>query len=106
MTSAGQPSAIPSTSLTGSGSGWRRILNEMTSPARPASSGTRSAICRASGRASVLMWMISALHVRRLPGQHLGQLGVAQHLGVVLQGLRDLLLLGRREHAAVLGQVA
>ena len=64
-----------------------------------------SATCRASGRASVLMRMISAWIVRGLAGEQLFELGVAHHLGVVLERGRDLLLLGRGEHGAVVGHV-
>ena len=40
------------------------------------------------------------LDVRRLAGEQLLELRVAHHLGVVLEHVGDLLLLGRREHRA------
>ena len=48
-----------------------------------------SATWRASGRASVLMRMISSWIVRRLADEQLFELRVAHHLGVLLQHLRD-----------------
>ncbi len=41
------------------------------------------------------------LHVRRLADEQLLQLRVGHDLGVVLEHGRDLLLVGRREHRAV-----
>ena len=65
-----------------------------------------SATCSASGRASVLMRMISAWTAAGWPASSSLELGVAHHLGVVLERVGDLLLLGRREHGARVGQVA
>ena len=45
------------------------------------------------------------LDVRRLAGELLVELRVAHHLGVVLERVGDLLLLGRRQHGAVVGHV-
>ena len=51
------------------------------------------------------MRMISAWIVCGLVDEQLLELGVAHHLGVLLQRLGDLLLVGRREHGARLGQL-
>ena len=55
-----QPKIIPSADPDGFGSGRRIIRNELNSPISPARIGISSATCRASGRASVLIRMISA----------------------------------------------
>ena len=84
----------PSADPDGFGSGSRIIRNELNSPINPARIGMSRAICRASGRASVLIRMISAWVCRGLTGELLRERGVAHHLGVVLQRGRDLLLFG------------
>src|SRR5215211_3825828 len=43
------------------------------------------------------------LHVFGLAGEERFELGAAHHLGVVFEGVRDLLLLGRWDHLAVFG---
>ena len=55
-----QPRSVPSPESVVSGSGMRLMRNELNSPMRPARIGMSRAICRASGRASVLMRMISS----------------------------------------------
>lgn len=54
-----QPRAIPS-EPDGAGSGRRIMRNELNSPMRAARSGMSSATCKAMGRESVLMRMISS----------------------------------------------
>ena len=54
-----------------------------------------SAICSAIGRASVLIRRISAWTSARLPLEELIELGVRHHLGVFLEPVGNLLLLGR-----------
>ena len=57
----GQPRTIPSAVPDGFGSGRRIIRNALNNPINPARIGISRAICSASGRASVLIRMISAL---------------------------------------------
>ena len=56
-----------------------------------------NATCMAIGRASVLMRMISACVAGARGHQDL-EIRVGHHLGVVLEGIRDDLLLGGRQH--------
>ena len=86
-------------------SGSRRIRNELARPRRPARAGTRSATWSERFRASVLMARISSWIVRRLVGDLLLELGVAHDLGVGLEHVGDLLLLGRGDDGARLGHV-
>ena len=60
-TASGQPRTMPSAVPDCLGSGSRIIRNELNSPISPARIGMSRAICRASGLASVLIRMISAL---------------------------------------------
>ena len=84
-------------------SGRRLIRNELTSPIRLARTGTSNATWSETSRASELMRRISARTSVGLSVEQRVQLGVAQHLGVVLQDLGDLLLLTGGDHAARLG---
>ena len=77
----------------------------LISPMRLASTGTSSATWRERFRASVLMRRISAFDRRRLVVEERVELRVAHHLGVVLERGRDLFLLGRWDHGAVVDHV-
>ena len=80
------------------GSGNRTIRNELNRPISPARIGISYATCNARCRASVLMLRISSW-TRLARGELLLELGVARHLGVVLERVGDPLLIARREHA-------
>ena len=100
-----QARSRPSRLAAGSMSGRRRMRKPLTSPIRLASTGTRSATWRERFRASVLMRRISASIVGRLVDEELVELRVAHHLGAVLERGRDLILLRRRDHGAVVDHV-
>jgi hypothetical protein len=91
--SASQPRTSPSVS-DGSGSGSRIIRTELAMPTRAAASVTSSATCRARCRASSLMLRTLVLDRLRLAGQLRLELRVAHHLRVVLEHVRDALLVG------------
>ena len=77
----------------------------LISPMRLASTGTSSATWRERFRASVLMRRISAWTSGGSPTRSCFELRVAHHLGVVLERGRDLFLLGRGDHGAVVDHV-
>ena len=79
----------------------RLMRNEFPSPTSAAPNRMSSATWRAIGRASVLMRMISCWMFFGSPAST-SRLGVAHDLGVVLERLGDLLLVGDWQHAAVL----
>ena len=72
------------------------MRNELNRPISAGEDRDQQRDLQGEWRASVLMRMISVLDLRRLSRRAAAELGVAHHLGVVLERVRDLLLLGRR----------
>ena len=96
---------MPSAAPDASGSGRRIIRNEVTSPRSAARIGTSERDLKRE-RSSVRVDPDDlGLDRLGLADEELLELGVAHHLGVVLEPVGDLLLLGRGQHRAVFGHV-
>ena len=95
-----QPRTMPSAAPDGVGSGRRIMRNELSSPRSAGEDRDEQRDLQREGPGVGVDADDLVLDRLGLADEQLLELGVAHHLGVVLERVGDLLLLGRREHGA------